>query len=412
MLLAAAPFIFALSTWNPGLEHRPLQDWSRSLWIPVLLIEAIALFGALRLGARPLSMLEGQSFCLNAALAALVGLALATATAVAAQPQLALVRTLGTLLHLGLALSLASLFASGWNTLSSRVWPLLVLGTCALLPVIALYVAAIPDPARFDWENFWLAGSNVRQLGFYCVVGAAGALGLAEGAADRRRYLLWTLAATSMIALACWSGTRSALIAAALSFALGFATLPALRSRQVLAAAFISFAGGALLSLTLAPPSHLYGITRMVETTAQPVAGPAGGVGSGRVEMWLGTIQTILERPFFGHGAGQFRFVVEEAGARYSHPHNLFLQLLVEWGVAGTLLFLSLAVPLWWRFHRAVRDGGADLLPAFLVVNGLIALSMIEGALYHPWPVMIAAIGFAFVLTSQPASAAAAPATG
>jgi O-antigen ligase len=396
-LIAAAPLIFALATWNPSLEPRPLQDWARFLSIPVLAVECIALFAAMKAGARPLALLAAQPGWVRAALAALVLIALATALLAAAQPQLALIRTMTALLHLAFGLSLASLFALRWRPLAPSVWPWLVAGTCALVPVIALYVAAIPAPATFDWENFWLAGSNVRQLGFYAVVGAGGALGLAAGAKGRA-WALWTLAAALMIALAAWSGTRSALVAIAAAFAFGTACVPALRTLRAAASAGAAFVLGLVLSLLHAPPNPLYGVGRMLVSTAASGASAAADASSGRLEMWQGALALILRQPLFGYGAGQYRFAGPESGGRYNHPHNLFLQLLVEWGAIGTLLFLAVAGLMWWRFHRAVRSTGAPFLPAFLVVNGLIAMSMIEGALYHPWPVMMAVIGFAFVL--------------
>ena len=78
---------------------------------------------------------------------------------------------------------------------------------------VAIFVLAIPDPARFDWLQFGLAVTNIRQTGFYAAVGAAAALGLAAVETRRAHHAGWVAAATACFALSFWSGTRGSVVA-------------------------------------------------------------------------------------------------------------------------------------------------------------------------------------------------------
>lgn len=62
---------------------------------------------------------------------------------------------------------------------------------------------------------------------------------------------------------------------------------------------------------------------------------------SGRFTIWENAWNMFLLKPIFGHGVGYFHSVYE------SYPHNLFLDVLVTYGILGfiaigTLIFLSL----------------------------------------------------------------------
>jgi O-antigen ligase len=64
----------------------------------------------------------------------------------------------------------------------------------------------------------------------------------------------------------------------------------------------------------------------------------------GRLAIWTRNLPLILDRPW-GFGAGAFEVVDGRfAGGRYRAPHNTFLQVLMELGIPGFLLFISTIV--------------------------------------------------------------------
>lgn len=58
---------------------------------------------------------------------------------------------------------------------------------------------------------------------------------------------------------------------------------------------------------------------------------------SAREVLWEKSISMVIERPFFGFGPMHFANMPDVIA---SHPHQLFLQILSEWGILFSLIFL------------------------------------------------------------------------
>lgn len=400
LLITFTPAIFALVTWNPAWTEgdATLQGILRRLSIPVLIIELLTVIFALTRGFEPTRAVLSSTRWMRATLGLLILIAFGTAAFVAPNSPLALFRTCIWLLHLLFALATAYLLATHWSGLRSCLWPSIVAGTCAYSLIVPFFVAAVPNPQTFDWGHFGLGVVNVRQIGFYSTVGATAALGFAFYATGRKPWLFWLMAASMMQALSLWSGTRSSVVAITAAFGIGLILLPSMRSARALVSFAVSNLAGAALSLLYAAPSPLFGIARM--WTSVNLEG-ANAISSNRIEMWSGTIRAIGARPLFGYGESQFRAIVPEALGIYNHPHNSILQVTMQWGLIGASCFLALAGSLWWRMYVVTRHRPGQMAPAFLIANGLLIFSLYEGALYHPYPIMMIALAVAFVLGSN-----------
>lgn len=57
---------------------------------------------------------------------------------------------------------------------------------------------------------------------------------------------------------------------------------------------------------------------------------------SGRVDRFYDALEIISEKPVFGSGIGGYTFATG-----YDYPHNIFLELLIDGGLVGLLLFLA-----------------------------------------------------------------------
>lgn len=64
------------------------------------------------------------------------------------------------------------------------------------------------------------------------------------------------------------------------------------------------------------------------------------GIASGRLDVWHNAIQHLTDNILLGIGPNAFRYLPEHIDA---HPHSALLQVMLETGVVGTLLFLLLA---------------------------------------------------------------------
>ncbi len=100
---------------------------------------------------------------------------------------------------------------------------------------------------------------------------------------------------------------------------------------------------------------------------------------SERMRLWQVGWESVLEHPFMGSGPGSVSQLVrtDELVNRHSQLHNLYLQLLVETGLVGLLLYCLLLVVLVraLRYPYPASDGGevtlfaGGALALFLLVN-------------------------------------------
>jgi len=78
---------------------------------------------------------------------------------------------------------------------------------------------------------------------------------------------------------------------------------------------------------------------------------------TGRLAIWQRGIDTFLSRPW-GVGAGVYQSADVASGGRYHTAHNSILQIAVELGLIGMLIFLSFHSQLWRTTGRLMRARG------------------------------------------------------
>ena len=112
-----------------------------------------------------------------------------------------------------------------------------------------------------------------------------------------------------------------------------------------------------------------------------------------RIEQWKYGFEIFKENLFFGLGSNGFAISAlnekHQTGypifAFYSHPHNLIIQFLVEWGSVGTFLLLSLLGGL---FYSSIKSLVVEKKKIILIPGlSIIALSihgLVDGSYYHP----------------------------
>jgi len=92
-----------------------------------------------------------------------------------------------------------------------------------------------------------------------------------------------------------------------------------------------------------------------------------------RPDIWLKTVELILEKPWFGYGFDHHLLItLEPSGLAFNDPHNIELAVLLSGGLAGLLLWLTLyAVALIYSWRN--RRDALVLTASALVVFGLAA---------------------------------------
>lgn len=397
LLVAGCPILFALATWP--VAGFVWQDSVRHFSLPIIAVELFVIILAMSDGFEPGRAIAAAPVWVGAALALLTAVALGTALLVAPDRPGAIVRTCSSIIHVLFSFSLVHLLTGTWRPLLPYVWSSIALGTLGYALVLTIYVSSIPNPDAYPWAVFQLAVTHVRQLGFYSAVGACTALGLAFTSESKRAQSGWLACSSMMIAISFWSGTRSSLIAIAAAYLISLLSFPLLRRPKAWGQAIMAAVGGLAISLLHHVPHPMFGPLRIW------MASNASDPGSGRLEVWLGTLQACLERPLFGYGESQFRLLVPEVEGALNHPHNVFLQILFQWGLVGATCYFVLAIFLLVRFKNSIQQLGSAALPAYFVTVALLTYSLYEGTLYHPYPIAMLATGIAWALASGNASA-------
>ncbi|MDX1637847.1 MAG: O-antigen ligase family protein [Balneolaceae bacterium] len=106
---------------------------------------------------------------------------------------------------------------------------------------------------------------------------------------------------------------------------------------------------------------------------------------SGRLDVWLYSIQQIFNNPMFGLGPMHFSYMGNNPP--WSTPHNIILQSAAEWGIPATLLAIYLVFSGFYKFvkqslaDRIFENDSLVLLRITLVTSLLAALthSMVSG---------------------------------
>jgi O-antigen ligase len=350
-----APAALFLLTWSD--DFTPLQQTARAFALPVLAAELAVVLVSFGEGYR-LGKLQPLPVVLIAALGIL-----AWGTAIAApNPVPALLRTGTWTIHLLFGLALVNLRRHGMLDFDRLLRAVLT----GFLLIFALLIAfiATTDQSPLERTIELPAFANVRWFGEY-VVSVVGLCAI--GFLRRDKFYLFTAAAA--FAMAFWTGSRGAVLAPLAGFMLCTVLFREFRSvstwRLFLLSGFVGFA----LAL---------GLDALVPIGDRGPDDLARFGSSGRIELWQYTIREILDQPWFGHGEGQFRFMI----GTYSlaQPHNVVLQVLYTWGFIGGLLCLALAI---WAAPRFLQAPGIEAAPFRCAAIMVAVHALIDGTLYH-----------------------------
>jgi O-antigen ligase len=145
--------------------------------------------------------------------------------------------------------------------------------------------------------------------------------------------------------------------------------------------------------------------TRLASITAE---GTETGTGADRWHLWQMGWHVFVRRPVFGAGAGNFgifafyhlppseligRYQVHEAAIYGRALHNVYVQVLSEFGLVGALAFVGLLID-FWRRNRALRSAklvtawreaaprGLELRAVSLALEAGMAAYLVTGLFY------------------------------
>lgn len=238
------------------------------------------------------------------------------------------------------------------------------------------------DAVRSHWalehSRFQIGGSgyNACNISALCAGAFWAALALLP-LASRKKYKLMALLAAGLFAYAlAITGGRAGYIAWG---ATGFVLCVLKWRKQLILAPVV------VVLLPLVFPAAYQRL--FVGFGATDVSGATvtdkEAVASGRLSAWPYVIDKIGESPIVGHGrkgiysTGLTEFLLSETGFGYGHPHNMYLETLLDNGIAGSLpifLFWGIVIVYSARLFRSDNR-------LYTAVGGL-ALALVLTQLY------------------------------
>jgi O-antigen ligase len=379
------PGVFCVVSWYvPSFMH---------LSVPVVIANCLLICCSLASG---LSLIETARAARRSALIAgsvLVVSATAATALVASHPLDGALHLATTVIELALGFCLWGSFSSKWSHFRRIILIAFAIGI--LYEVAGGYALAIAarNVAGANWVNFPAGTTHVRQLGFYGIALSGLSAGLLATAEDRRPRFAYFVLAIIGFAWTDLSGGRAAFIAGLAGCMLVAALAPAERKRMSALYLLTAFFVALPLSLIYVPDPRWWGLPSIL--------GRLSGFHSamefttGRLFWWMGALKGFLASPLIGHGEGQYAY--EVAGGQWNHPHNSILQFLYQWGLIGTTCVMIITTPIIASIGRAVSERPEVALPATGALTGLLLMSLLEGSLYHAFPVMIVVVCLAIL---------------
>ncbi len=277
-----------------------------------------------------------------------------------------------------------------------RIILVLTVGYIAYLPLLAGHFLSAPHPSTLRegmvvWTSALPGYLSVRIFGLE--LGAVLALLLGLAWHDTRfagRPILGSVAIMLVGGAICWSGTRAAMFGVAGAVLITIVLRRDLPPARTAALAVVALVIGGVASQFVLPPDGSFGFRIMPD--------PGGSdYSSGRVQIWIGTVNLFLARPLTGWGEGSLIWLASFNGTNFAHPHDMPLQMLQSWGVPAACAAFYLIGRLWLALQKR---GGQNrwMLPLLMAFDALLIMSLVDGVFYHARLLMLIALMNAMAL--------------
>lgn len=352
-MLALAPVLLILATYtdHPSMFQIVLKSYAIPMLVAEVMVVVAALIERAPIGWPPRAIsLCLATFLLHAWVAAIR----------ADDRGISVAFTFFMTLHIAFGIAVFALIRAGMLTKQALLNPMLA-GFALFAGAFLLFVALHAAPG-YEWIYDIPAFRNIRWLGYYI----AAMIGLCAAGWMHGRRLHLALGAAAL-AIALWTGSRGTLAAICGGYVLAAAIFPFLRRGWHRFVSLIILGIALAVILDFGWPLEGLGPSRLI--------GDSGS--SGRWEIWIQTSHVISAHPWMGYGEAQFGQLINES---FVQPHNIVLQLLLAWGVAGAVLIAILATWLANKVRANISEADA---PFFFAAANLMAFSLIDGSLFH-----------------------------
>jgi O-antigen ligase len=272
---------------------------------------------------------------------------------------------------------------AGWAIIgvdNSRIRRFLVAvaGISAWVAVeIMILVVQDKNIRTLEWSRHYLGLGRLVGLGMVIV---AGYLTLSRWEARKSIVLVGLLGIYTSVLLV--AGGRGPLLATAASLLVLMRTSTRIYGGKLRVGKSWALSTGIFaviaicLAVFLASTYDLMTIVRIQEIFEH------GGGGSAQTRLWLyrHAVDGWLQSPIAGAGLGGFGSILRWGDGRV-YPHNMVLEILVELGVVGFVLFALMTIPILVRAYGQLATANWRHIVLFMMVANALLNAMVTGDL-------------------------------
>lgn len=299
------------------------------------------------------------------------------------------------LIHIVFFLSLVVFYRASFMHQNDMIWR--VLGVASLVHVAAFLFAWVVWPALVR-DHILPVFENIRFLGYFV---APAVVVMAMMFVTRRDAAILPLASFAAAAFyIIHTGSRGGAVAIVAGVSVAGAYLawhhrPVPRGRVMILLAVTA----ALLILSGFLPKLPW--PPLLDRAMADASNTGTDALSGRGWVWSVTLDAIRERWLVGYGPAflvhVYILVLDGAEVGVRNSHNIVLQLLLHWGVLGSVLILATGL----SFARNIRAALAmkpdhALLP-LVALSTMLVHSLVSGVFFYSYSTVIAIVAFAIL---------------
>jgi len=268
-----------------------------------------------------------------------------------------------------------------------------------------IYFSMVPDEVNSaKWKFGPPLSNNIRNLGYQVMAGLIVLLAyitivkqqtLVKGDA----FIQWLLFAglTFLWGFLFWLGGRSSI---GTTFIVLFLTWLILVIKGQRSWAFLKMSlFSSVLGIMIAEWLSVFSWNGLFKNVDRVIRAVEQMQMPGRLNIWDTVWNEVNEHLFFGLGANAFNHIPYGEG-KLTHPHNIFVQFLGEWGLVGGSLILILLLAAFIRgFQLHIINfnlyKSSRALVGGLVIAGLSIHALTDGTYFFAQPILNLIIAFA-----------------
>ncbi len=383
-IIALAPLVHVLATWDIDGKITQINQWTRLYSLPVILLELFILLVAYDQGWRPHRQVRALTQPVKLLILAATGSIVFTSLFASTDPLTSSLFAIRYAVH-GLVLATLVFLIARASSFDFERWVgTITVGGLGYIASLTIFCVVVRDPENFKWIERLPSATNVRQIGNVVGLLVLAPTTLLVFSRTIRTDAIAFAATTALLTFIMWSGTRAALLSFVIAVCIAaFLHKDVVGGKKLMALAAASVVA-LLLSLALPSPAPGFGFIRIADSL------DSGDVTSGRLQIWADTISAITNSPVFGHGAGTYRDNMAALnGYPFNHPHNFILQLTYDWGALGGGLVLAFITWLGWFIISTPTTHKNLHFLAIATYASVLSMALVEGTLFHPLPILL-----------------------